>query len=87
MLYLVSRPFLLKRTHFAKLDENPRSVSRIVRKVHIIGKIPFRDCKWVYCEHCGGKMSSPSGTLGVKQFPSRTMNNKQQTTIFSAKNK
>ena len=42
MFYLVSGPFLLKKTHFAKLDENAKSVSGIVRKVYIIDKIPFR---------------------------------------------
>ena len=40
MFYLVSGPFLLlKNTHFAKLDKN--AISGIVRKVYIIGKIPF----------------------------------------------
>ena len=33
---------LLLKTHFAKLDENARSVSGIVRKVYIIGNIPFQ---------------------------------------------
>ena len=57
IFYLVSVPFLLRKTHFAKLDENARSrsVSGFVRKVYIIGnigKIPFRDCKRVYCSIC-----------------------------------
>ena len=60
MLYLVSGPFLLFKNP-SLLDENARSVYGIVRKVYILGKIPFnRDCKWVYCEHFGGRMSSPS---------------------------
>ena len=43
MFYLVLGPFLLlKETHFAELDENARSVSGIVRKANIIGKIPFQ---------------------------------------------
>ena len=35
MLYLLSGNS--KKTHFAKLDENARSVSGIVQKVYIIG--------------------------------------------------
>ena len=63
ILYLVSGPFLLLKNTFllnSSFDETARSVSGIVRKVYIY---LFRDCKYLYCEYFGGKISSPSHSV------------------------
>ena len=53
-----SRGRFCLKTHFAKLDENAenaRSVSEIVRKVYIIGKIPFHGLQMVLLQTFGWK--------------------------------
>ena len=63
MFYLVLGPFLLKNT-FCQIKQSARSVSRIVQKVYIIGKIPFQ----------GGRNSSLScSVLEIEFCPNMDM--------------
>ena len=55
--------FCLKNTFLLNWTKTPDPFLELCEKYKSYERSLFRDCKWVYCEHFGGIMSSPSRSV------------------------